>query len=68
MLDWPAKINTLRGLAKERGDRAHNNDAIRIIVGFNIVYGLNFSFLGLLSEGFAMKSHELTGFRGEIMR
>ena len=52
----------------EGGDRAHNNDAIRNIVGLNIVYGLNFSFLGLLSGGGAMKSLELTGFRGEIMR
>ena len=34
MLDWPAKMNTLSGLAKAVGERAQSSAAVRIAVGF----------------------------------
>ena len=46
MLDWPAKINTLSGLAKEVGERTHSSAAVRNAVGFMGIVSLEVSFLG----------------------
>jgi hypothetical protein len=44
MLDCPARMNTLSGLAEESGERAHSNAAVRKTVGFIFIYRLEFSF------------------------
>jgi hypothetical protein len=46
MLDWPARMKTLIGLAKEIGERAHSSPAVRIAVGFMVNYLLVFRFMG----------------------
>jgi hypothetical protein len=46
MLDCPARMKTLIGLAKEIGERTHSSAAVRITVGFIVIDSLVFSFLG----------------------
>jgi hypothetical protein len=46
MLDCPARMKTLIGLAWESGDRTHSRAAVRIAVGFIVIDSLVFIFFG----------------------
>jgi hypothetical protein len=37
MLDCPARMNTLSGLAKENGERTHRSAAVRIGAGLIVI-------------------------------
>jgi FtsH-binding integral membrane protein len=45
MLDCPARMKTLIGLAKELGERTHSRAALRIAVGFIVIFLLVLRFL-----------------------
>jgi hypothetical protein len=47
MLDWPARMKTLSGLAEEIGERTHSSAAVRIAVGFIVIESLVFRFSGI---------------------
>jgi hypothetical protein len=38
MLDWPARMKTLRGLAEEDKEETHSIDAVRMTFDFRVVY------------------------------
>jgi hypothetical protein len=38
MLDWPARMKTLRGLAEEDKEEMHSSDAVRMTFDFIVVY------------------------------
>ena len=44
MLDWPARMKTLIGAAKEFGERPHSSARVRITVGFIFIDSLVFRF------------------------
>ena len=61
MLDWPARMKTLIGLAKEAGERRHSSAAVRIAVGFIVFFagGVSVGTAILLADG-VMNSLRLT--------
>jgi hypothetical protein len=46
MFDYPARMKTLSGLAKEIGERTHSSAAVRIAVGFSVILFVGIQIFG----------------------